>query len=48
MLYRTVAPDDAYLSMASGRPTATISLHQNNTLPFWPFFRDIEPTLSHP
>jgi FAD/FMN-containing dehydrogenase len=43
VLYRTVAPDDTYLSMASGRPTATISLHQNNTLPFWPFFRDIEP-----
>ena len=43
VLYRTVAPDDTYLSMSSGRPTATISLHQSNTLPFWPFFRDVEP-----
>jgi FAD/FMN-containing dehydrogenase len=43
VLYRTIAADDAYLSMAHGRPTVTISLHQNNTLPFWDFFRDIEP-----
>jgi FAD/FMN-containing dehydrogenase len=43
VLYRTVAPDDAYLSIAHGRATATISLHQNATLPFWGFFNDIEP-----
>jgi FAD/FMN-containing dehydrogenase len=43
VLYRTVAADDGYLSPAHGRATATISLHQNNTLPFWDFFRDIEP-----
>lgn len=45
VLYRTVAADDTLLSTAYGRPTATISLHQNNTLPFWGFFRDIEPIL---
>jgi FAD/FMN-containing dehydrogenase len=43
VLYRTVAPDDSCLSVASGRPTVTISLHQNATLPFWDYFRDIEP-----
>ncbi len=43
VLYRTVAPDDAYLSIAHGRATATISLHQNAALPFWGFFNDIEP-----
>lgn len=43
VLYRTVAPDDSYLSMAYGRPTVTISLHQNATLPLWDYFGDIEP-----
>lgn len=43
VLYRTVAADDAYLSPAHGRPTVTISLHQNATLPFWEYFSDIEP-----
>ena len=43
ILYRTVAADDAYLSPAYGRPTVTISLHQNASLPFWDYFRDIEP-----
>ena len=43
VLYRIVAPDDAYLSMAHDRATVTISLHQNATLPFWGFFHDIEP-----
>lgn len=43
VLYRTVAPDNSCLSMAFGRPTVTISLHQNATLPFWNYFRDIEP-----
>lgn len=43
VLYRTVAPDDAYLSPACGRDTVTISLHQNNTLPFQDYFNDIEP-----
>lgn len=43
ILYRTVAPDDVFLSPAYGRSTVTISLHQNNTLEFWSYFRDIEP-----
>src|SRR5687768_13707034 len=34
VLYRTVAADDADLSPAHGRATATISLHQNSTLPW--------------
>lgn len=43
VLYRTVAADAALLSPASGRDTATISLHQNATLPWADFFADIEP-----
>jgi FAD/FMN-containing dehydrogenase len=43
VLYRTVAADDAYLSPAHGRPTVTISLHQNASLPFEEYFADIEP-----
>lgn len=43
LLYRTVAPDDSYLSFTQGRPVVTISLHQNNTLPFREYFDDIEP-----
>ena len=43
VLYRTVAADDAWLSPASGRATATISLHQNSTLPWREFFTDVEP-----
>lgn len=43
VLYRTVAPDDAYLSGAYARQTVTISLHQNASLPFWEYFKDIEP-----
>ena len=43
VLYRTVAPDQNYLSPATGRDTVTISLHQNNTLPFREFFKDMEP-----
>jgi len=45
LLYRTVAPDDAYLSMAYGRETATVSVHQNVGLPYGDFFRGIEPIL---
>jgi FAD/FMN-containing dehydrogenase len=41
--YRTVAPDDAFLSNASGRPTVTLSVHQDGTLPYREFFQDIEP-----
>lgn len=43
VLYRYVAADDAYLSPAHGRETVTISLHQNNTLPYHEFFADMEP-----
>ena len=43
VLYRTIAADDAYLSPAYDRPTVTISLHQNATLPFQEYFSDIEP-----
>ena len=41
--YRTVAPDDAFLSNAHGRPTVTLSVHQDGTLPYREFFQDIEP-----
>jgi FAD/FMN-containing dehydrogenase len=43
VLYRTVAPDDGFLSPAHGRPTVTIATLQNNTLPYKPYFDDIEP-----
>lgn len=43
VLYRVVAPDDGYLSTASGRQSVTISIHQNAGLPYWDFFQDIEP-----
>jgi FAD/FMN-containing dehydrogenase len=41
--YRTLAPDDAWLSPAFGRDTVTISIHQDARLPYAPFFDDIEP-----
>lgn len=43
LLYRTVAPDDADLSFTQGSDVVTISLHQNNTLPFQEYFLGIEP-----
>jgi FAD/FMN-containing dehydrogenase len=43
VLYRTVAADKGYLSPAHGRYTHTISLHQNQSLPYRDFFADIEP-----
>ena len=43
VLYRTIAPDDTYLSPAYGRQTVTISLHHNAGLPFQEYFSDIEP-----
>lgn len=42
VLYRTLAADDAFLSMAHGRDTVTISPHQNVTLPWERFFREME------
>ncbi len=41
--YRSVAPDDAFLSMAHGRPTVTISVHEDGRLPYRDFFADVEP-----
>ncbi|HOF88601.1 MAG TPA: D-arabinono-1,4-lactone oxidase, partial [Armatimonadota bacterium] len=43
VLYRTIAADDVYLSPYYGRESVTISIHQNATLPSWPYFQDIEP-----
>lgn len=43
VLYRTVAADEGWISPAHGRATVTISLHQNSTLPWSEYFRDIEP-----
>jgi FAD/FMN-containing dehydrogenase len=43
--YRTVAPDDAFLSPAQGRATVTISVHQDGRYPFREFFEDVEPIL---
>ncbi|MFY1700041.1 D-arabinono-1,4-lactone oxidase [Solwaraspora sp. WMMA2101] len=43
VLYRYVAADDAYLSPAYRRDCVTISVHQNETVPYREFFADIEP-----
>jgi len=43
VLYRFVKADDTWLSEAHARETATISLHQNSSLPFRDYFADIEP-----
>ena len=43
--YRTVAPDDAWLSPASGRDTVTLSIHQDGSLPYRAFFEDVEEIL---
>jgi FAD/FMN-containing dehydrogenase len=40
--YRTLAPDDAWLSPAYERQTVTISIHQDARLPYQAFFADIE------
>jgi len=40
--YRTLAADDLWLSTASGRATATISVHQGVELPDAPLFRACE------
>ena len=42
---RFVAADDAWLSPAHGRATATLSLHQAADLPFRAVFEDLEPLL---
>ncbi len=43
LLFRTIKKDDTYLSCMNGRETVTISLHHNAGLPFWTFFKAIEP-----
>ena len=48
VLVRTIAPDQAMLSNTEGeyrqgRPSMTVALLQNNTLPFKRYFDDIEP-----
>ncbi|MFN8618138.1 MAG: D-arabinono-1,4-lactone oxidase [Dehalococcoidia bacterium] len=40
--YRTLAADDAMLSPANGRPTVTISVHQDASRPYEPYFRAVE------
>jgi FAD/FMN-containing dehydrogenase len=43
VLYRTVAADDGWISPAGGRASATISLHQNASLPWRDYFDDLAP-----
>lgn len=43
VLYRTIKADDAFISSMHGRESVTISLHHNAGLPFWDYFKDIEP-----
>lgn len=43
VLVRTIAPDQAMISNAQARPTMTIALLQNNTLPYTEYFEDLEP-----
>ncbi|MBB0245124.1 FAD-binding protein [Streptomyces alkaliphilus] len=45
VLLRTIAPDDGLISTCEGRPTMTIALLQNNTLPHDEYFGDLEPIL---
>jgi FAD/FMN-containing dehydrogenase len=45
VLYRTIAADEALMSGAHGRDSATVSMHHNASLPHDDFFRDIEPIL---
>lgn len=45
VLVRTVAPDEALISNCRHRPTMTVALLQNNTLPYREYFADMEPLL---
>ncbi|MCT1434100.1 D-arabinono-1,4-lactone oxidase [Dietzia maris] len=45
VLVRTVAPDRAMLSPSYRRPTMTIALLQNASLPYESYFRDMEPLM---
>lgn len=43
VLYRTIKGDDALISSMYKKDSVTISLHHNAGLPFWEFFKAIEP-----
>lgn len=43
VLVRTIAADQAMLSNAQARPTMTIALLQNTTMPFKEYFDDVQP-----
>lgn len=43
VLYRTIKADDGFISSMNNRDSVTISLHQNAGLPFWQYFKAIEP-----
>ncbi|MFC7403322.1 D-arabinono-1,4-lactone oxidase [Citricoccus sp. GCM10030269] len=45
VLVRTIAPDRGMLSTAGGRPTMTIALLHNASLPYREYFSDLEPLL---
>jgi FAD/FMN-containing dehydrogenase len=45
--YRTVAEDDVWLSMAHGRPTVTISVHQDVRLDETAYYRACEAIFDH-
>lgn len=45
VLVRTIAPDQGMLSTAQSRPTMTIALLHNASLPYAEYFQDIEPLL---
>lgn len=43
VLVRTIGADNAMISNAQNRPTMTVALLQNNTMPFKEYFDDIQP-----
>ncbi|WMJ72307.1 D-arabinono-1,4-lactone oxidase [Cytophagaceae bacterium ABcell3] len=43
VLYRTVQGDNSWLSPFYQRDSVTIAILQNLGLPYWPYFKDIEP-----
>lgn len=43
--YRTLAADDVWLSPAHGRPTVTISIHEDASRPYEELFRETEAVL---
>lgn len=43
VLYRTIQADDAFISSMYKKESVTISLHHNAGLPFWDYFKSIEP-----